>query len=231
MVPRRGGMPGLRPAAALAGGVRLPAMRSDWGAVGNGTWGVSLPGMCWTESLRPARSSRGRASRCGCGSWRWFVTSQKNGVSALGLRRMLGWVATRQPGRGSTNCAGRWFDPAGMPHGTVEVDETYVGGPEEGKRGREVETKAIVAVAAEKSGRGVGRIRLRRVKDVSGTACAPSSRVPWCPVLVTPTDGTATPGWRRPATSTRSPSSRAGRNRRTRSCRASTWSPRCSSGG
>ncbi|NJO84753.1 MAG: IS1595 family transposase, partial [Blastochloris sp.] len=52
--------------------------------------------------------------------------------------------------------------------GIVEVDETYVGGPEKGARGREVETKAIVLVAAEKSGRGVGRIRLRRAKDVSG---------------------------------------------------------------
>ena len=51
--------------------------------------------------------------------------------------------------------------------GEIEADETYVGGPEEGKRGREVESKGIVAVAAEQRGRGIGRIRLRRVKDVS----------------------------------------------------------------
>ena len=51
--------------------------------------------------------------------------------------------------------------------GEIEADETYVGGPEEGKRGRAVESKAIVAVAAEQRGRGIGRIRLRRVKDVS----------------------------------------------------------------
>jgi hypothetical protein len=38
--------------------------------------------------------------------------------------------------------------------GTVEVDETYVGGLAEGKRGRGAEAKAIVAVAAEESGRG-----------------------------------------------------------------------------
>ena len=38
--------------------------------------------------------------------------------------------------------------------GEIEVDETYVGGAEEGKRGRGAETKAIIAVAAEKSGRG-----------------------------------------------------------------------------
>ena len=51
--------------------------------------------------------------------------------------------------------------------GEIEVDETYVGGAEEGKRGRGAETKAIIAVAAEKSGRGIGRIRLRRIEDVS----------------------------------------------------------------
>lgn len=104
----------------------------------------------------------------------WFVTSQKNGVSALGLQRVLGlgsyetawtWLhklrrAMVRPGR---DCLA----------GAIEVDETYVGGPEEGKRGRQTETKAIVAVAAEKSGRGIGRIRLRRVKDVSADSLLP----------------------------------------------------------
>ena len=73
--------------------------------------------------------------------------------------------------------------------GTVEVDETYVGGPEEGKRGREVETKAIVVVAAEKSGRGVGRIRLRRVKDVSGDSLRPFVQGSVVPGSVVHTDG------------------------------------------
>src|SRR6266496_2990745 len=99
----------------------------------------------------------------------WFVTSQKNGVSALGLQRVLGL--------GSYETAWTWLHKLRRAMvrpgrdcltGTVEVDETYVGGPEEGKRGREVETKAIVVVAAEKSGRGVGRIRLRRIGCVRG---------------------------------------------------------------
>jgi transposase-like protein len=51
--------------------------------------------------------------------------------------------------------------------GEIEVDETYVGGPEEGKRGREIEKKSVGMVAAEKEGWGIGRIRLRRVKDVT----------------------------------------------------------------
>ena len=51
--------------------------------------------------------------------------------------------------------------------GSVEVDETYVGGPEEGSRGRQTEEKSIVAVAAEEVGDGIGRIRLGRIPDVS----------------------------------------------------------------
>jgi transposase-like protein len=101
----------------------------------------------------------------------WFVTSQKNGVSALGLQRVLGL--------GSYETAWTWLHKLRRAMvrpgrdrltGIVEVDETYVGGPEEGMRGRQTETKAIVAVAAEKSGRGIGRIRLRRVMDVSGAS-------------------------------------------------------------
>lgn len=98
----------------------------------------------------------------------WFITSQKNGVSALGLQRVLGlgsyrtawtWLhklrrAMVRPGRDSL-------------HGEVEVDETYVGGREEGVSGRETATKAIIAIAVEKDGRGSGRVRLRRIQDVS----------------------------------------------------------------
>ncbi len=54
--------------------------------------------------------------------------------------------------------------------GRVEVDETYVGGVEEGVRGREMVGKALVAVAAEEDGRGMGRIRLRRIADASAAS-------------------------------------------------------------
>ena len=59
----------------------------------------------------------------------WFVTSQKNGASALGLKRVLGL--------GSYDTAWTWLHKLrramirpGREHliGPVEVDETYVGG-------------------------------------------------------------------------------------------------------
>ena len=45
----------------------------------------------------------------------WFVTSQKNGVSALGLQRVLGLGSSRRRGPGSTSCE-RWSGPVGLPH-------------------------------------------------------------------------------------------------------------------
>jgi transposase-like protein len=96
----------------------------------------------------------------------WHLTSQKNGVSALGLQRVLGlgsyktaWAmlhklrrAMVRPGRDRLR-------------GIVEVDETYWGSQDKGLRGRQIGTKALIAVAAEVDGRAIGRVRLRRIPD------------------------------------------------------------------
>jgi transposase-like protein len=98
----------------------------------------------------------------------WFVTSQKNGASALNMQRQLGlnryetvWTmlhklrrAMVRPGRERLS-------------GRVEVDESFVGGVEKGVRGRATETKALVVIGAEEDGRGIGRIRLQTVPDAS----------------------------------------------------------------
>jgi transposase-like protein len=57
-------------------------------------------------------------------------------------------------------------------YGTVEVDETYIGGERSGKRGRGAENKALIAIAVEdragEFGKGMGRIRLKQIPDASG---------------------------------------------------------------
>ena len=60
-------------------------------------------------------------------------------------------------------------------HGVVEVDETYIGGPEKGgKRGRGTENKDIVVIAIEEfSPKGFGRVRMKRIPDVSGESLVP----------------------------------------------------------
>ena len=97
----------------------------------------------------------------------WLVTSQKSGASALGVKRVLGL--------GSYETAWLWLHKLRRAmvrpgrdrlHGTVEVDEAFVGGVSSGT-GRDGVGKALVAIAAEQDGKGIGRIRLARVADGS----------------------------------------------------------------
>ena len=85
----------------------------------------------------------------------WWVTSQKTGVSALGLQRVLGLRSYKTAWASCTNCGARWSDPDGIGStGWVEVDDTYVGGVHPGRRGRQTETKALVAIAWKSTGNG-----------------------------------------------------------------------------
>jgi len=98
----------------------------------------------------------------------WQVASQKNGVSALGLQRVLGlgnyktaWALLHKlrrvmvrPGRDRLS-------------GVVEVDEAYWGAEESGVRGRQSVSKALIIVAAQADGKGIGRIRLQHIPDTN----------------------------------------------------------------
>ena len=106
----------------------------------------------------------------------WYVTNQKYGVSALGLQRVLGL--------GSYRTAWTWLHKLRRAmvrpgrerlSGTVEVDETYVGGERPGKRGRGAAGKSLVLIAVEDKGEeGIGRIRLRRVRHASANSLIPA---------------------------------------------------------
>jgi transposase-like protein len=98
----------------------------------------------------------------------WYITSQKHGVSALGLQRVLGL--------GSYRTAWTWLHKLRRAmvrpgrdrlSGEVEVDETFVGGVETDTWGRERVVRSLVAVAAEVRGHGTGRIRMSIVPDAS----------------------------------------------------------------
>ena len=98
----------------------------------------------------------------------WYVTSQKSGISAVNLWRILGlgsyktaWTMLHKLRRAMVRPGRDRLD------GTVEVDETYWGGKEEGVIGRLTEKKAIVIVAAQEDGAGIGRIRMRCIPDVT----------------------------------------------------------------
>jgi transposase-like protein len=99
----------------------------------------------------------------------WYITNQKLGVSALGLKRVLG-LASYQTAWTWLHKLRRAMVRPGRERlrGVVEVDETYVGAAEAGTKGREAHTRAIVVIAIEiHQPKGYGRVRLRQVHDVS----------------------------------------------------------------
>lgn len=122
----------------------------------------------------------------------WYVVNQKNGVSALGLQRVLGlpnyrtvwtWLhklrlAMVRPGRDKLS-------------GLVEVDETYIGGTKPGKRGRGAAGKTLVLVAVEDKGKSFGRIRLHRIADASE-----NSLIPAVQESIEPNSAVRTDGWK-----------------------------------
>jgi transposase-like protein len=113
----------------------------------------------------------------------WYATNQKHGVSALGLQRVLGlgsyqtaWMMLHRLRRAMVRSGRERLS------GIVEVDETYIGGPEVRQHRRRRAAKkpassnktAIVAIAVEVlQPKGFGRVRLRRVRDASQDSLLP----------------------------------------------------------
>lgn len=105
----------------------------------------------------------------------WFMVSQKNGISGLGLSRSLGiqektgWkllgkirTAMVRVGREKLS-------------GLVEVDEVFLGGVKPGKRGRGALGKVLILVAVEdKDKKGFGRIRIEIISNASAATLKPA---------------------------------------------------------
>jgi transposase-like protein len=98
----------------------------------------------------------------------WYVVNQKQGASALGLQRVMGF--------GSYQTAWAWLHKLRramvipgreLLAGAVEVDESYFGARRPGAAGRGVTGKPIVAIAVEDRGEASGRVRMRRIPDVT----------------------------------------------------------------
>jgi transposase-like protein len=108
--------------------------------------------------------------------WFWaayLVATHHPGISAVQLKRQLGigrydtaWLILHKLRRAMVA-------PEREPlTGPVEVDDFYVGGVEEGRRGgrQSDSSKAIVAAAIELRGTGSARLRLAVVRDLSAAS-------------------------------------------------------------
>jgi transposase-like protein len=104
-----------------------------------------------------------------CFAAMWFVCTQKNGVSALGLQRVFGF--------GSYETAWSWMhklrramvrphrDLLGGGGISVEMDQTFIGGRTGGRSGPRDANKAEVVIAVERLHPvGLGRVRLRPIR-------------------------------------------------------------------
>ncbi|TRX29202.1 IS1595 family transposase [Flavobacterium sp. ZT3R18] len=106
----------------------------------------------------------------------WWVAAQKTGVSANNLKDFMGLA--------SYETAWMWLQKLRRAMvrpvrekltGTIEVDETFVGGRESGdkedgtgKTGRGSNEKVIVVVATECQGKQIGRVRFKCIESASG---------------------------------------------------------------
>lgn len=88
----------------------------------------------------------------------YYVSTNSKGISStelgrkLALRQKTCWSFKQKVMRAMKSSGTHPME------GRVEVDETVVGGGEEGVRGRQNESKQSVVIAIEKNGRGVGRM-------------------------------------------------------------------------
>jgi len=104
----------------------------------------------------------------------WWFSTCKNGVNATALQERLGL--------GSYQTAWCWlqklrtctvFSDRTQLSGSVEVDECFLGGAHSGKRGRGAEHKCKVAVAVERKGRKLGRLRMQVIENCSANELTP----------------------------------------------------------
>lgn len=128
----------------------------------------------------------------------WYLTNQKQGVSALGLQRVLGLGSYQT----AWTMLHRFRHAMGLPDhqrlkGLVEVDETYLAitdrdVPASAARRKSRTSKVLIAVAVEMlQPKGFGRIRSRRIANDSDECVVPFVQASVEPGATVKTDDSA----------------------------------------
>lgn len=122
----------------------------------------------------------------------WWFSTRKSGINAVCLQGLLGL--------GSYDTAWRWlqklrtctvFPDREKLSGSIEADEFYLGGEQGGKRGRGADHKCKVAVAIERKGRKLGRLRMQVI-----SRCSADELTPFATGNITRGSCITTDGWK-----------------------------------
>jgi len=122
----------------------------------------------------------------------WWFSTRKSGINAVALKELLGL--------GSYQTAWCWlqklrtctiFPDREALSGQIEADEFYLGGESSGKRGRGADHKCKVAVAVERQGHKLGRLRMQVIEN-----CSSGQLIPFVKSNVSPGSKVSTDGWK-----------------------------------
>jgi transposase-like protein len=122
----------------------------------------------------------------------WWFSTRKSGVNAINLQDLLGlgsyttawkWL---QKLRSCTICSTRE-----KLSGSIEADEFYLGGEHSGKRGRGSEHKCAVAIAVERKGHKLGRLRMQVIQR-----CSSNELIPFATTNIASGSTVTTDGWK-----------------------------------
>ena len=122
----------------------------------------------------------------------WWFATRKSGVNAVNLQDLLGL--------GSYSTAWKWLQKLRsctiLPtreklSGNIEADELYLGGEHSGKRGRGAEHKCAVAIAVERKGHKLGRLRMQVI-----TRCSADELIPFAVANIASGSAITTDGWK-----------------------------------
>lgn len=123
----------------------------------------------------------------------WWFSTRKSGVNAINLQQLLNL--------GSYNTAWEWLQKLRSCtirngreklSGVIEADEFYLGGQSSGgKRGRGADHKCAIAVAVERKGKKLGRLRMQVIDR-----CNADNLIPFVENNVSSGSFVSTDGWK-----------------------------------
>jgi hypothetical protein len=101
----------------------------------------------------------------------WYVTGRERVISVKQMQREFNLGSYHTAHLLMDKLRAAMVGPKkNRPGGVVEVDKMYISREELGKCARDTEKKAMILVAAQKKGEGIGRIRVKLLPDASSVS-------------------------------------------------------------